>query len=103
MGESWLRWITVLGGALLIAAGLRDMFHTLFHPGGTGSLSSWVAGTVWRLSQRMARWRPSARRSRWSDGDGHGHTSLSRSSGDRLGIGVLAVPAYRVPVRKRHA
>lgn len=36
------------------------MFHTLFHPGGTGTLSSWVAGTVWRISQRIARLRPSA-------------------------------------------
>lgn len=39
---------TLLGAALIIAA-LHDIFHQLFHPGGTGSVSGMLMQTVWRV------------------------------------------------------
>lgn len=44
---------------LLILAGLRDMFHTLFHPSGSGSLSDGLAKVDWRVFPLIARRRPS--------------------------------------------
>lgn len=39
-------WLAL--GAALVALVLRDIFHTLFHPAGSGSLSSLVQRGVWR-------------------------------------------------------
>lgn len=40
-----------LAGVLLIAAGLRDMFHSLLHPQRQGRLSRWVLSGVWKVSR----------------------------------------------------
>ncbi|MGY1748748.1 potassium channel family protein [Modestobacter sp. SYSU DS0511] len=48
-----LSWVVTAIGALVVLAALRDVFHTLWHPTGSGGLSSRVASGVWRLS----RWR----------------------------------------------
>lgn len=47
-----------LGGAGLIGLALRDIFHELFHPTGSGSLSRVVMRVVWRAYRRAARRRP---------------------------------------------
>lgn len=41
---------TVLGIAIILVA-LRDMFHTLLHPAGSGGISSVVLSVAWRLSR----------------------------------------------------
>ena len=41
-------WLSTAGGALIVAAVLRDVFHTLFHPGGEGSISRQLMRLVWR-------------------------------------------------------
>ncbi|GAB3971265.1 potassium channel family protein [Streptomyces sparsus] len=46
----WL--ITALGAGLVLLA-LRDVFHTLWHPYGWGSLSSTVVKGLWLLSHRI--------------------------------------------------
>ncbi len=45
---------TLLGAALILAA-LRDIFHQLFHPGGTGSMSGALMSIVWRVFRSVAR------------------------------------------------
>jgi hypothetical protein len=40
-----------LVGIAVIAVGLLDMFHTLFHPSGKGQLSSLVLSGAWRVSK----------------------------------------------------
>ncbi|WP_306233244.1 potassium channel family protein [Agrococcus beijingensis] len=40
-----------VAGALIVALGLRDMFHTLLHPVGRGRLTRKVLAIVWRLSR----------------------------------------------------
>jgi len=45
-------------GVLLIAIALRDVFDTLFHPGGRAALSRTVMRVIWRA------WKPLARRRR---------------------------------------
>lgn len=44
--------ISTLGAAVVVAV-LRDVFHTLWHPSGRGSLSRFVMTVVWRLSRRL--------------------------------------------------
>ena len=54
--SSWsVASISVLLGGALIVLGLRDMFHTLFHPSGTGGISDTVSSNVWRTYRVMAR------------------------------------------------
>lgn len=48
----WL--VTALGGLLVLVV-LRDMFHTLFHPSGRGSLSWGVMRMAWRASRAVRR------------------------------------------------
>jgi hypothetical protein len=43
--------VSTVVGVVLIAVGLNDMFHSLMHPGGKGSISHAVLSTVWRLSR----------------------------------------------------
>ena len=49
--------LTILGGVLNVLV-LRDIFHTLFHPSGSGALSNWGARYLWRLCRLVARRRP---------------------------------------------
>ena len=44
--------VTVLGVVLVLAV-LRDVFHTLFHPSGQGSIARQVMTQVWRLARRL--------------------------------------------------
>ena len=44
-----MNWLVTLCGLVLVIAVLRDVFHTLFHPVGTGSLAPLVMRLVWRL------------------------------------------------------
>jgi hypothetical protein len=44
-------WLAVAAGAALVLLVLRDIFHTLGHPEGHGSLSRWVLRAMWRLSR----------------------------------------------------
>lgn len=47
-------------GLILILAALRDIFHQLFHPGGSGHLGDMLLGIVWRVFRRIAARRPGA-------------------------------------------
>ena len=46
-------WAVV--GAVLIAVGLNEVFHTLLHPTGRGRFSHFAASTPWSLSSRLGR------------------------------------------------
>jgi hypothetical protein len=50
--------LSSLFGAALIMIVLRDIFHTLFHPSGVGTVSSWGTQYLWRLVRSLARHRP---------------------------------------------
>lgn len=50
-----MQWLVTGLGGLLVLLVLRDMFHTLFHPSGRGSLSWAVMRGVWRLGGRGPR------------------------------------------------
>jgi hypothetical protein len=43
--------LTVVG-FLLVALGLQDVFHTLFHPAERGDISDWITREIWRLFRR---------------------------------------------------
>lgn len=47
-----MTWVLDIGGALLVLLVLRDIFHTLWHPRGFGTLGRVVFATVWRLTRR---------------------------------------------------
>jgi hypothetical protein len=42
--------LTVLG-AVMVVAGVRDMYHSLLHPSGKGALSHALMAAVWRVSK----------------------------------------------------
>jgi hypothetical protein len=44
-----MEWAITLTGVLLVAVVARDIFHTLFHPVGHGSIAPQVMKAVWRL------------------------------------------------------
>jgi hypothetical protein len=44
-------WLATAAGAALVLLVLRDIFHTLGHPAGDGSLSRLILSTIWRLSR----------------------------------------------------
>ncbi|MEU2203100.1 potassium channel family protein [Microbacterium oleivorans] len=46
-----MEWLVRAAGAVIVLLVLRDMFHTLGHPEGQGSLSRLVLRTIWRMSQ----------------------------------------------------
>ena len=50
--------IATLGGLLLIAIALRDVFDVLFHLEGRGDLSQRILRAVWRTFRRIANRRP---------------------------------------------
>jgi hypothetical protein len=45
-------WLISAVGAAIVLAVLRDIFHTLGHPGAQGSLSRFILGAVWHVSRR---------------------------------------------------
>ena len=50
-----LSWVSQAAGGLLVLAVLREVFHTIFHPAGQGTLAMVVFRTIWRLSGRSGR------------------------------------------------
>jgi voltage-gated potassium channel Kch len=57
-GDFMLTVLATLAGSALILAGLYDIFRTLFHPGGKGMISTYVASVIWRGFRLAAgRWR----------------------------------------------
>jgi hypothetical protein len=52
--------LVTAGGVLLILAALRDVFDTLFHPGGKARMSRAVMRIVWRVYHPIARRWPEA-------------------------------------------
>jgi hypothetical protein len=55
MRTVWTTWALPAAGLLLVAVVLRDIFHTLIHPAGQGTLARLVFGGLWRLSGRLRR------------------------------------------------
>lgn len=49
-----MRVVLPIAGGLLVAAALRDIFHTLFHPRGHGGLSEWLPRLIFRGWRRWA-------------------------------------------------
>jgi hypothetical protein len=49
--------IATLGGLVAIGIAARDVFHQLFHPQGSGSISQLVGNLMWRLFRRIGRHR----------------------------------------------
>jgi hypothetical protein len=59
--EPWLDWVVTAAGAVLLLWTLRDIFHTLWHPGAGGSLSEVIIRAIWRAGRpRRRRGRPRA-------------------------------------------
>jgi hypothetical protein len=52
--------LVTVGGVLLILAALRDVFDTLFHPGGKATMSRALMRVVWRAYHPLARRWPEA-------------------------------------------
>ncbi|MGW7357119.1 hypothetical protein ACWGI0_10870 [Streptomyces sp. NPDC054802] len=48
-----MEWVITEAGAALVLVGPRDLFHTLWHPTGRGSLSRAVMTVLWRLARRF--------------------------------------------------
>src|SRR5918994_4585154 len=48
-------WAISAAGGVLVLIGLRELFHTLFHPTGEPWLSRAVVGVTWRLVKRIDR------------------------------------------------
>ena len=46
-----MEWVVTVVGILLVTMVVRDVFHTLFHPVGHGSIEPRVMKLVWRLLQ----------------------------------------------------
>jgi Ion channel len=45
-------WVVTAIGAVVVLAGLRDIFHTLWHPGGRGGFSERVMSAIWHAGSR---------------------------------------------------
>jgi hypothetical protein len=54
-----MRFLLPLLGAGLIVFAVRDLFHTLLHPGGRGSLSEMLPRALWRIFRKLAKLSPS--------------------------------------------
>lgn len=50
--------VAPLFGALLIVLAVRDVWSTLFRPGGNGSLNRLMSRGIWRIFRLLARHRP---------------------------------------------
>lgn len=53
MPSEILKVVSVVVGGAFIVSGLRDMFHTLFHPAGRGALSTRVMRATWQVSRQL--------------------------------------------------
>lgn len=53
--ETVITWILNTAGALLILLALRDIFHTLWHPSSSGTVSRLIARAFWRVSHAGSR------------------------------------------------
>jgi len=49
---AWLDWTITALGVVVVLVALRDIFHTLWHPSGRGSLSTRVMRVVWWAGRR---------------------------------------------------
>ena len=47
-----------VGGCILVFVSFVDVFQSLFHPAGRGTLSDWIARGTWRSVRPLARRRP---------------------------------------------
>lgn len=52
LGAATVDWLVTAAGAVLVLALVRDVFHTLLHSGGQGSLSRLVVRAVWAATNR---------------------------------------------------
>lgn len=50
-----MTWLLSALGAALIAGALRDIYATLWHPHGLGTLSRWVFRIIWSIAGRIRR------------------------------------------------
>ncbi|WP_040340133.1 potassium channel family protein [Candidatus Blastococcus massiliensis] len=50
---AWLDWSITAAGVLVVLVALRDIFHTLWHPSGRGSISSRVMRAVWWVGRHL--------------------------------------------------
>ena len=48
-----MTWVLTLLGAASIALALRDIYATLWHPTGLGTLSRWVFRIIWAVAARV--------------------------------------------------
>ena len=46
------QWWPVVPGGLLVVVALRDVFHTLWHPSGTGRVSGALTAAMWAAARR---------------------------------------------------
>jgi hypothetical protein len=53
--QPWVDWVVTGVGAVLVLWTLRDIFHTLWHPGAGGSLSEVIIRAIWRAGRRRRR------------------------------------------------
>lgn len=51
-----MTWAMTTAGVVVILYALRDIFHTLWHPAGFGTLSRMVFKGTWRLTRLSGRW-----------------------------------------------
>jgi hypothetical protein len=42
-----MEWVVTAFGGVVVLVALRDIFHTLWHPGGRGGLSRQLTAAVW--------------------------------------------------------
>jgi hypothetical protein len=49
-----MNWFLPSLGFLVIAAGMQDLFHTLFHVTDQGNISEYMTLRIWRASRRLA-------------------------------------------------
>ncbi len=49
--------ISILAGILLIAYAARDVFHTVFHPVGSGAIGTRLGRWIWTSWRPLARWK----------------------------------------------
>ncbi|MEE2032552.1 potassium channel family protein [Rhodococcus chondri] len=50
-----MTWVYTVLGVMLVAVALRDIFATLWHPRGLGTVCRWVFGMIWRVAGRVRR------------------------------------------------
>jgi hypothetical protein len=51
-GMAWVDWSVTALGVLVVVVALRDIFHTLWHPSGRGTVSPRVMRAVWWVGRR---------------------------------------------------